>query len=32
MADANALHVIPEGVDAAEPGIVYEAIVLEPPA
>ena len=32
MADANALHVIPEGVDAAEPGVGYEAIVLEPPA
>jgi molybdopterin molybdotransferase len=32
MADANALHVIPEGVDAAESGIAYEAIVLEPPA
>ena len=32
MADANALHVIPEHVDAAEPGVGYEAIVLEPPA
>ena len=32
MADANALLVIPEGVDAAEPGSAYEAIVLEPPA
>ena len=32
MADANALLVVPEGADAAEPGIGYEAIVLEPPA
>ena len=32
LADANALHVIPENVDAAEPGVGYEAIVLEPPA
>ena len=32
MADANALLVVPEGSDAAEPGIGYEAIVLEPPA
>jgi molybdopterin molybdotransferase len=31
MADANALLVIPEASDAAEPGIGYEAIVLEPP-
>ncbi|HEY6608554.1 MAG TPA: gephyrin-like molybdotransferase Glp [Candidatus Limnocylindria bacterium] len=30
MADANALLVVPEGVDAAEPGVPYEAIVLEP--
>ncbi len=30
MADANALLVVPEGVDAAEPGVVYAAIVLEP--
>jgi len=28
MADANALLVVPEGTDAAEPGIAYEAIVL----
>ena len=28
MADANALLVVPEGVDAAEPGTAYEAIVL----
>jgi molybdopterin biosynthesis enzyme len=32
MADANALLVVPEGSDAAEPGIGYETIVLEPPA
>ena len=30
MADANALLVVPEGADAAEPGTAYEAIVLEP--
>jgi molybdopterin molybdotransferase len=30
MADANALLVVPEGTDAAEPGGTYEAIVLEP--
>jgi molybdopterin molybdotransferase len=30
MADANALLIVPEGSDAAEPGIAYEAIVLEP--
>ena len=30
MADANALLVVPEGADAAEPGVAYEAIVLEP--
>jgi molybdopterin molybdotransferase len=30
MADANALLVVPEGVAAAEPGMTYEAIVLEP--
>jgi molybdopterin molybdotransferase len=32
MADANALLVVPEADDAAEPGVGYEAIVLEPPA
>jgi len=32
MADANALLVVPEGTDAAEPGMGYEAIVLEPPS
>jgi len=32
MADANALLVIPEASDAAEPGLDYEAIVLEPAA
>jgi molybdopterin molybdotransferase len=31
MADANALLVVPESADAAEPGSSYEAIVLEPP-
>jgi molybdopterin biosynthesis enzyme len=30
MADANALLVVPEGADAAEPALTYEAIVLEP--
>ena len=30
MADANALLIVPEGADAAEPGTAYEAIVLEP--
>ena len=30
MADANALLVIPEGAAAAEAGVAYEAIVLEP--
>jgi molybdopterin molybdotransferase len=30
MADANALLVVPEGDDAAQPGATYEAIVLEP--
>jgi molybdopterin molybdotransferase len=30
MADANALLIVPEGVDAVEPGTAYEAIVLEP--
>jgi molybdopterin molybdotransferase len=30
MADANALLVVPEGADAAEPGEWYEAIVLGP--
>ena len=30
MADANALLVVPEGADAAEPGVPYEAILLEP--
>jgi molybdopterin molybdotransferase len=30
MADANALLVVPEGAEAAEPGVAYEAIVLEP--
>ncbi len=30
LADANALLVVPEGVDAAEAGVPYEAIVLEP--
>ncbi|HEY8171264.1 MAG TPA: gephyrin-like molybdotransferase Glp [Candidatus Limnocylindria bacterium] len=30
MADANALLVVPEGVEATEPGVPYEAIVLEP--
>ena len=32
MADANALLVVPEGIDATEPGMGYEAIVLEPPS
>jgi molybdopterin molybdotransferase len=32
MADANALLVVPEDADAAEPGVGYDAIVLEPPA
>lgn len=30
MADGNALLVVPEGVDAAEPPHAYEAIVFEP--
>jgi molybdopterin molybdotransferase len=30
MADANALLVVPEGEEAAEPDRSYEAIVLEP--
>lgn len=30
LADANALLVVPEGADAAEPGRAYEAILLEP--
>jgi molybdopterin molybdotransferase len=30
LADANALLVVPEGLDAAEPGVPYEAILLEP--
>jgi molybdopterin molybdotransferase len=30
MADANALLVVPEGPDAAEPARTYEAIVFEP--
>ena len=30
MADANALLVVPEGAEAADPGVAYEAIVLEP--
>ena len=30
MAAANALLVVPEGTDAAEPGEAYEAIVIEP--
>ena len=30
LADANALLVVPEGPDAAEPGRAYEAILLEP--
>ena len=30
MADANALLVVPEGADAAEPDLTYEAIMLEP--
>ena len=30
LADANALLIVPEGVAAAEPGVPYEAIVLEP--
>ena len=30
LADANALLVVPEGPDAAEPGRTYEAILLEP--
>jgi molybdopterin molybdotransferase len=30
MADANALLVVPEGADAAEPHLSYEAIVFEP--
>jgi molybdopterin molybdotransferase len=32
MADANALLVVPEADDAAEPGVGYEAIILDPPA
>jgi molybdopterin molybdotransferase len=32
LADANALLVVPEGVDAALPGSTYDAIVLEPTA
>jgi molybdopterin molybdotransferase len=31
MADANALLVVPEGIDAAKTGATYEAVVLEPP-
>lgn len=30
MAEANALLIVPEGPDAAEPGRSYEAIMLEP--
>ena len=30
MADGNALLVVPEGTDAAEPALSYEAIVFEP--
>jgi molybdopterin molybdotransferase len=30
MADANALLVVPEGAEAAEAGVAYEAIILEP--
>ena len=30
MADANGLLIVPEGVDAAEPPLFYEAIVFEP--
>ncbi len=30
LADGNALLVVPEGVDAAEPPLSYEAIVFEP--
>jgi molybdopterin molybdotransferase len=30
LADGNALLVVPEGVEAAEPGVPYEAILLEP--
>ena len=30
LADGNALLVVPEGVDAAEPPLTYEAIVFEP--
>ncbi|HEX2765954.1 MAG TPA: gephyrin-like molybdotransferase Glp [Candidatus Limnocylindria bacterium] len=30
LADANALLVVPEGAEAAEPGQSYEAILLEP--
>jgi molybdopterin molybdotransferase len=30
LAEANALLVVPEGVDAAEQGLTYRAIVLEP--
>ena len=30
LADANALLVVPEGIEAAEPGQTYEAILLEP--
>ncbi len=30
MADANALLVVPEGIEAAEPGVANDAIVLEP--
>jgi molybdopterin biosynthesis enzyme len=30
MADANALLVVPEGAEAAEPGLSYEAICFEP--
>jgi molybdopterin molybdotransferase len=28
LADANALLVVPEGAEAAEPGVPYEAILL----
>jgi molybdopterin biosynthesis enzyme len=30
LADANGLLVVPEGFEAAEPGVLYEAILLEP--
>ncbi len=30
LADGNALLVVPEGAEAAEPGVPYEAILLEP--